>query len=63
VATRIIDLFLIDGWKIIFKLALELLSIIKDELMILEYEEALRYLKTFSHDIVLDEVRYNLKLG
>ena len=57
-STRIVDLFLIDGWKVIFKTVLTILESIQEQLIVLEYEKALRYLKTFTQKMQFDEVRY-----
>jgi hypothetical protein len=71
-ATKAIDLFLIDGWKIVHRIILALLSTIQGtssslhplaRLRTLEYEEVLRYLKTFTREIDLDAVRDGRAVG
>jgi hypothetical protein len=62
--SKTLDLFLIDGWKIVFKLALALLRSVEgtlkphgiDHLLTLEYEQLLVFLKEFTHDDSLDDV-------
>jgi len=56
IATRIIDLFLIDGWKTIFKTILSLLFLVKDNLRNLNGEELIIFLKTFTCKTQLDGV-------
>ena len=55
-STRIIDLFLIDGWKIVFKVILALLNLIKDDAIKLRYEDVLITLKNFTQMIEWDAV-------
>lgn len=59
IVTKVIDLFLIDGWKIVFKLILALLSATYDKIKKLEYEEILTYLKAFTRETQIDEVTDN----
>lgn len=41
------DQFLLKGWKVIFKLGLAFLYSIQPELLIMQYDEALKFLKVF----------------
>ena len=46
------DLFLVDGWKTIFRVALALLSIAQTELLTEEFPVIVRYLNTFPRNRV-----------
>jgi hypothetical protein len=49
---KIWDIFFIDKWKIIYRVCLVLLQEIEEYLIYLEFDEALPFLKNFTHDII-----------
>jgi len=56
IATRAIDLFLVDGWKAIFKVILALLSMIQGRIRHMNNNEFIEFLKTFARSTNFDEV-------
>jgi len=61
---RIWDVFLVDGWKAVHRVALAILYLSQDTLLTLEFEDAIRYLKNFPDqgifipEILLAEARH-----
>jgi len=51
---RIWDLFIVDGWQALFRFALAILSLCSDDLMLLDFEKFVRYMKTLSQSKSFD---------
>eukprot|EP00921_Rhytidocystis_pertsovi_P022834 GHVQ01036383.1.p1 GENE.GHVQ01036383.1~~GHVQ01036383.1.p1 ORF type:complete len:412 (-),score=55.41 GHVQ01036383.1:668-1903(-) len=49
------DQFLLKGWKVIFKVGLALLYHIQDQLITMQFDEALKFLKVFPQELQLEE--------
>ena len=54
----IIDMFLIDSWKTLIRVALALLAIAEPQILSASFEESLIILKTFSRDLNLDVQKF-----
>eukprot|EP00826_Nyctotherus_ovalis_P016588 TRINITY_DN14806_c0_g1_i10.p6 TRINITY_DN14806_c0_g1~~TRINITY_DN14806_c0_g1_i10.p6 ORF type:complete len:133 (+),score=46.77 TRINITY_DN14806_c0_g1_i10:1387-1785(+) len=55
IAARAIDLYLMDGWKVIFKISLGLLSMIQSQIRHMTSDEFMNFLKTFTRSMNFDE--------
>jgi len=53
---RVIDLFLVNGWKMIYKVILSLLWGLQNEVKDMKHDEFVDYLKNFTKNENLDEV-------
>ena len=59
----IIDMFLIDSWKTLIRVALALLAIAEPQILSSSFEESLIILKTFSRDLNLDVQKFLSNAG
>jgi hypothetical protein len=54
IVLNIIDSFLFDGWKSLIRISLALLKVKQEEILKLEYEEGLTFLKKFTKSLVIE---------
>jgi len=58
ISLRVIDFFLLDDYKIIFKVALALLKQLEEKILKLSHEDTLFYLRSFTNNFFIDEVYF-----